>query len=60
MLRTKIAVLFLIFLFLFAIEGCASEEEIQSEEEASEAIEDVSDDVSDVSESLNQISDDLG
>lgn len=58
-----------IFILLFSLSACSSEEAqeetteksgIESEEEAAQAIEDVSGDVSDLSDSLNEISEDLG
>ena len=55
----KILSLFFIFLLLFTLSACSSEEEIKDEEDASQAIEDVSEDVSGISESLNDINEGL-
>ena len=61
----KMGALCCLFLLLFTLNSCSSEEkaeesEIGNEEEASQAINDVSEDVSDLSDSLTDISEDLG
>jgi len=59
MLR-KIAVICLVILLLFSINGCTDAEKIESEEEVQEAVVDVSEDISDISDTLKEIDEDLG